>query len=71
MNFVTPSRRDDLISLVYLMISILDYGNLPGLPVQTYSSWKKGYKTTLKAKQKMTPEILCGSKSIYFKQFID
>lgn len=59
MNFKTLSRRDDLISLTYLMIFIRK-GHLDFLKCLNYEiDQYKIFKYVSKAKNKMSPEELC------------
>jgi len=53
--FKQPSRRDDLISLCYLLYSMANQGNLPGVDQKSLVDWKSSYNITLKAKLQMTP----------------
>ena len=60
MHFKMVSRRDDLISLTYLLIYLLQ-GYLDFLIPDTKTK-TKFFKQILQAKTEQTPEILCQSK---------
>ena len=55
---MSPSARDDLHSLVYLLCSLSNGGFLPGIQDNNYQDLDQGFDNTLKAKLKMTPEII-------------
>ena len=58
MNFMVPSRRDDLISLCYLITSMSNKGNLPLMPNQMFNDKAEGFALIYDTKLKLTPEIL-------------
>ena len=60
MGFFTPSRRDDLISLTYLLIYLIQ-GNLVILNNTGTLSKTQSFYNIYKAKLELTPEKLCES----------
>ena len=57
MNCFTTSRKDDLISLFYLIVYIID-GNLPYLP-NSPSKEELTFFNILKKKQELTTNDIC------------
>ena len=70
MGFQTPSRRDDLISLTYLLI-YLTQGSLSILDNVENLSKSQSFKQIYEAKKRLSPEILCASSNArYFHDFV-
>jgi casein kinase 1 delta len=67
MRFMSRSRRDDMISLGYLLV-YLNQGFLPFL--LNLNKEEDEYKQIVLAKEQCTSEILCGEKSKIFLEFI-
>lgn len=61
MDFKTPSRRDDLISLTYLLIYMVQ-GNLSIIDNVTQLSQSDSFNKILNAKKEASPESLCQSE---------
>ena len=57
MNCFTTSRKDDLISLIYLIVYMID-GNLPFLP-NSPSRDDLPFSNILRKKQKLTTNDIC------------
>ena len=57
--FRTPSRRDDLISLCYLLVYIMKNGDVPFM-VDHSMAKSEAYLYLQEVKQRLTPEQLCG-----------
>lgn len=51
LNFKSTSRRDDLISLAYMMALMLHEGKLPGVDISAEQSQSQSYNNILRAKQ--------------------
>lgn len=58
-DFKTPSRRDDLMSLCYLLIYLLNSGNVPFV-VDNNLSKNEVFLHIMNIKLNMPPEELCG-----------
>lgn len=54
------SRRDDLISLAYLLAYLLHGGRLPGIDLEAKMNQVQSYNSILAAKMRMNPRHLCG-----------
>lgn len=59
LNLVSLGRRDDLISLCYILLYIID-GNIIFLDVDPNLTDIKKFKRIRRMKNRVTPEILCG-----------
>jgi hypothetical protein len=57
---MSTSRRDDLISLSYMLSLMLSGGKLPGIDPEAPLSQVESYNVILSAKQSMTISDLCG-----------
>ena len=69
MNMYTTSRKDDLVSLYYLIVYIID-GDLPFLP-KIMSKDMKSFMYMKNKKENLTPDDLCyNDKLVGLKQFI-
>ena len=66
---VVQTRRDDLESLAYMLISFLK-GTLPWIKYETEKDTTKKYKYIYYEKKNTTPEILCEGISDEFKEFL-
>ena len=73
LNFNSQSRRDDLISLSYMISSLLNEGKLNNLTSNDQKSQVECFHAVLKAKQDMTIKEMCGKyhKSIYLRSFFE
>ena len=60
MGFISPSRRDDLISLTYVLIYLIQ-GSLGILENVSNLSKAQSFKNIYSAKLELTPERLCKS----------
>jgi hypothetical protein len=60
-NFVRTSRRDDLISLVYLLIFLIDHSRLTFINIVEGLSKKDKFNLIKNQKMMMTTKDLCGS----------
>ena len=73
LNFNSQSRRDDLISLSYMISSLLNEGKLNNLTLNDNQSKVECFNAILQAKQNMTIKDMCGKyhKSIYLRSFFE
>lgn len=69
MKFHSTSRRDDLISLFYLMVYMLKRGNLPGLNIKDDTDVNEEFKIVRDAKQNQTSKDLCYGNTQDLKAF--
>jgi hypothetical protein len=60
LNFKSTSRRDDLISLAYMMSMMIQKGRLSEINPEAPLSHYESYNRILTAKSKMTIKDLCG-----------
>lgn len=70
MDFYSTSRRDDLVSLCYILIYLLHEGNLLDLDIYKEQSSSQAFKTTAKIKSQQTMKKLCYGKSECLKKFV-
>jgi serine/threonine protein kinase len=63
LNFRTPSRRDDLISLCYLLSFVLNKGEIKGLDFCPEWKPEKAFKYVRDAKAKITLGDLCSDNA--------
>ena len=61
-NFTMASRRDDMISLCYLLIYLLDESQLKIINEVEGMAKKEKFKYIKKRKQEMTAKKLCGTQ---------
>lgn len=59
MQFHTTSRRDDLISLVYLLIYMAKNGEMPGFSVAAHDEIELEFKQILSVKIEQKTKDLC------------
>lgn len=69
LNFKVTSRRDDLISLLYMMIYILNNGKLSGIDLESQMSSFEAFKSTKKAKQNHSIADLCCDRASIMNKF--
>jgi len=64
LNFQLTSRRDDLISLCYLLIYLLNEGNITGIDLSKNLNRNESFNLVKKAKMKYSAqEFCCGNAS--------
>ena len=73
LNFNSQSRRDDLISLSYMISSLLNEGKLNNLTSNDQKSQVECFHAVLKAKQDMTIKEMCGNyhNSVNLRSFFE
>lgn len=72
LNFKSTSRRDDLISLAYMMSLMIQKGNLVEINPEAPSSQIESFNTILSAKSKWNNRDLCGPHdSEHLSSFFD
>jgi serine/threonine protein kinase len=59
LNFMTTSRRDDLISLCYMIIYMLNKGQLSGIDLESNLANTEAFKLARNAKENHTLSTLC------------
>lgn len=59
LNFCTTSRRDDLISLFYLLVFILKHGKMPNVSINYDGDKNKEFKKMIDVRMSELPEDLC------------
>jgi len=69
LNFLKTSRRDDLISLLYMTIYMLNQGKLTGIDLDTHMVNTEAFKLARKAKQNHTLDDLCCDNAQIMKKF--
>ena len=69
LNFLKTSRRDDLISLLYMTIYMLNEGKLTGIDLDTQMVNTEAFKLARKAKQNHTMDTLCCGNAYIMKKF--
>jgi casein kinase 1 len=68
LNFKSTSRRDDLISMLYMMVYMLNQGKLTGIDLESQLSSILVFKATKKAKESHTlADLCCDNASIMTK----
>jgi hypothetical protein len=67
MRYMARTRRDDIISLGYMLV-YLNQGYLPFL--QNLDQADDEYRQILEAKERCTPDVLCVDRSKIFLEFI-
>ena len=71
LNFKTTSRRDDLISLFYLLVNLFHGGRLPGFPTKIKRmKTNEKFKIYQELKQSLKYEDLCTGPSKILHEFI-
>ena len=72
-EFKTTSRRDDLMSLCYLLVFLFNKGDVPFVAPSSMSGIKEVFKHISKTKQKITTADLAQGidETGKFYQFID
>lgn len=69
LNFQKTSRRDDLISLLYMLVYMLNNGKLTGIDLETQMINTEAFKLARKAKQIHTLDTLCCGNAHILKSF--
>lgn len=75
MKFHSTSRRDDLISLFYLLTFLLHQGNIPGIDLPTSLEHKSSgkqrecFERIKEAKSRLRSRDLCTGRSRKLKEF--
>ena len=69
LNFQTTSRRDDLISMFYVLVTLLHDGNLPVLRVDNSAPAFEELLRMRKVKQHLQTSDFCLGNSNYLKEF--
>ena len=62
LRFLTTSRRDDFISLCYLLVFLLNGGELPGMAIYNLPNNYEAFKSIREAKFKHSLGDLCNDK---------
>ena len=70
LNFKVTSRRDDLISLCYLLIYMLNRANLPGIDLTRRYDRNQSFKQARTAKLGYTLDSLCDGKAASMKDIV-
>jgi hypothetical protein len=69
LKFLTTSRRDDIISLLFMLVYILNQGQLPGIDLFTQMDNIQAFKSALKAKENYSLDQLCCYNATTLKDF--
>jgi hypothetical protein len=67
--FKTTSRRDDMISLCYMMIYILNNGSIRGIDIDAPMSSVNAFKMIQKVKREHTLITLCDKNAVKMQPF--
>lgn len=70
LNFKVTSRRDDLISLSYMLIYMLNKGELTGIDLESNLSNTEAFKLARKAKENHTMADLCCKEAQIMVKFV-
>lgn len=69
LRFNVTSRRDDLISLCYLLVYILNNGELPGIDLSLDLDKKQSFQQAKRAKIDYSIEQLCSQRAQPLRNF--
>lgn len=69
LNFLKTSRRDDLISLLYMLVYMLNNGQLTGIDLDTQMINTEAFKLAKRAKMNHTLDDLCCGNASIMKKF--
>lgn len=69
LNFLVTSRRDDLISLLYMLVYILNQGQLTGIDLESQMANIEAFKQAKKAKESYNIDQLCCKNAIILRDF--
>ena len=70
LNFKITSRRDDVISLCYLLIYMLNRANLPGIDLTRSYDRNQSFKQARSAKMNYSLDSLCDGKAASMKDIV-
>jgi len=70
LEFFSTSRRDDLISLYYLLIYLFNDGNLPGINIYEELDRNESFKRIRDTKLKHTVPQLCAGRASQLSSFV-
>lgn len=70
LNFNATSRKDDIISMSYLLIYMLNRGNLPGIDLNKKLDQAQSFKQARFAKMNYTLDSLCDGRAACMKDFV-
>ena len=69
LNFLTTSRRDDLISLFYLIVFLLNKGQMNGIDLENEMTSIEAFKQARMIKKRLSIDEVCGENAFIMKQF--